>query len=154
LDLGFNWLGDEEVQDICEGLCKNTALRELNLYGCHRISNKGLKTILRCLKQHNTSLHKIGLQAFDEEGKRIIEEISYWVKLNRAGRYLIKSCLAPSAISSEQDNQSNDQQLFVQSGDSVAPAPMALWPRALEKSNKDPDPIYHLVREGFVLNQR
>jgi hypothetical protein len=161
LDLGFNWLGNEEVEDICNiGLCKNTSLRELNLYGNHRISHKGMRLILRCLQEHNTSLHKIGLQAFDEEGKQLIEEINYWLKLNKAGRYLIKSCLAsPSllVVSMEQGNQSDDQQPPCHKSDRESVVPIGLWPRVLEKSNKDPDSIFHLVREGFggrIINYR
>merc|ERR1712157_549391 len=111
-DLGYNWLGNQEIQDICTGLRKNTTLRELNLYGCHRISHKGMKTILRCLQLHNTSLHKICLQAFDEEGQQLIEEIDYWLKLNRAGRFLIKLCLPPSSLSLEDGNQSSSHHLF------------------------------------------
>jgi len=157
LDLGFNWLGNEEVEDICSiGLCKNTSLRELNLYGNHRISHKGMKVILRCLKEHNTSLHKIGLQSFDEEGERLIKEINYWLKLNKAGRSLIKTYLA--SPSTEQGNQSNDRQrpCHKSDGEPVA-VPMGLWPRVLEKSNKDPDSLFHLVREGFgarIINYR
>jgi len=155
LDLGFNWLGNQEVEDICIGLCKNTSLRELNLYGCHRISHTGMNIILRCLQKHNTSLHKIGLQAFDEEGKQLIEEINYWLKLNKAGRYLIKSYMESSSVSSEQGNQTNDPPLCHNSH--REPAPMGLWPHALVKSNKDPDSIFHLVREGFgarIMNHR
>ena len=139
LDLSFNWLGNEEVQDIFFGLRKNTSLREINLYGCHRISHTGMKVILRCLQNHNTSLHKVGLQAFDEKGRRLIEKINYWLKLNRAGRYLIKSNSALLSTSSKQDNKTNETE----------PVPISLWPRVLMKSNKDPDSIFHLVREGF-----
>lgn len=137
LDLGFNWLGNEEVQDICIGLGKNTSLRELNLSGCHRISHTGMKLILRCLQKHNTSLHKIGLQAFDEEGRRLIQEINHWLKLNKAGRYLLKT--TPTPTQTQQQNQRKGQPAV----------PMGLWPHVLEKSKGDPDSIFHLVREGF-----
>lgn len=150
LDLGFNWLGDQGVEDIFTGLDKNTTLRDLNLCGCHRISNKGLKAILRCLQLHNTSLHTIGLQAFDEEGERIIEEIKYWLKLNKAGRFLIKSSLPGSSMSLEQDHQCNSSSGAHPSLNGLRRgAPIALWSHALEKSNNDPDSIFHLIREGF-----
>lgn len=151
LDLGFNWLGNQEIQDICMGLAKNTNLRELNLYGCHRISHKGMKTILQCLQLHNTSVHKIGLQAFDEEGQRIIEEINYWLKLNRGGRFLIKLSLPAS---SKEGNQSFSHHPF-QNGHRDA-ATLGIWPHALEKSNNEPDSLFHLIREGFgarILNR-
>jgi len=151
LDLGFNWLGNQEIEDICTGLAKNTNLRELNLYGCHRISHKGMKTILRCLQLHNTSLHKIGLQAFDEEGQRLIEEINYWLKLNRGGRFLIKLSLPTST---KKVNQSSSQHTF-QNGHRDA-ATLGIWPHALEKSNNEPDSLFHLMREGFgarILNR-
>jgi len=147
LDLGFNLLGNQEVEDICIGLRENTSLRELNLHGCHRISHTGMKTILRCLQKHNTSIHKIGLQAFDEEGKQLIEEINYWLKLNKAGRYLIRA-----STSSEQGN--NTQPYHNSHGET---APIGILPRALMKSNKDPDSIFHLLREGLgarIINHR
>jgi len=143
LDLGFNWLGDKEVEDICIGLRKNTSLRELNLYGCHRISHIGMTIILDCLENHNISLHKIGLQAFDDEGKQLIEKINYWLKLNKAGRYLIKSFMESSTVTIEQADHQPSSRI-----DRV-PVPIGLWPLVLEKSNKDPDSIFHLVREGF-----
>eukprot|EP00531_Pseudo-nitzschia_arenysensis_P010308 CAMPEP_0116156166 /NCGR_PEP_ID=MMETSP0329-20121206/22690_1 /TAXON_ID=697910 /ORGANISM="Pseudo-nitzschia arenysensis, Strain B593" /LENGTH=428 /DNA_ID=CAMNT_0003653237 /DNA_START=133 /DNA_END=1419 /DNA_ORIENTATION=- len=130
LDLGYNWLGNKEVKDIFAGLSRNTRLRELNLYGCHRISHSGMKVILECLQKHNTSLHKIGLQAFDEEGERLIAEINHLLKLNKAGRYLIKSSL-----------ESPSQQR--------AAVPMGLWSHVLQKSNTDADSMFHLLREGF-----
>ena len=139
LDLGYNWLGNEEVQEICRGLSKNTSLRELNLFGCHRISHKGMKAILQCLKKHNTTLHKIGLQTFDAEGERLMEEINHWLKLNRAGRYLIKSALVSPSASTEPHG-----------------VPTGLWSHVLHKSNSDPESMFHLLREGFgsrILNQ-
>lgn len=147
LDLGYNWLGNEDVEEICRGLSKNQSLRELNLFGCHRISYKGMKSILRCLKKHNTSLHKIGLQAFDEEGKRLIEEINHWLKLNKAGRYLIKSSLASPLASMEQQGACQPKKETV---------PTGLWSHVLHKSNSDPESMFHLLREGFgsrILNQ-
>jgi hypothetical protein len=121
LNLAYNWLGDQEVEDICQGLRKNTSLRELNLFGCQRISNEGLKMILECLKYHNTSLQTVQLQSFNDEGKRLIQEIGYWLSLNKAGRYIIKS----------QD-----------------PIAAGLWPYVLEKSNRQPDALFYLIREG------
>jgi len=154
LDLGLNWLGNEEIEEICAGLCKNATLRELNLHGCHRISHKGLKTILRCLQLHNTSLLKIGLQAFDEEGQRLIEEINYWLKLNKGGRSLIQLSLPPSSASSEQGTQSIGHHPR-KSGrrDSTT---LGIWPHALAKSSTEPDCLFHLLREGFgarILNR-
>jgi hypothetical protein len=122
LDLAFNWLGDKEVKDICKGLCKNKSLRELDLFGCQRISNDGLKTILECVKHHNTSLHKIRLQPFDKEGKKLIRDIDYWLGLNMAGRYLIQL---------------------------ADPVPEGLWPSTLAKSNRAPDALFYLVREAI-----
>jgi hypothetical protein len=122
LDLAFNWLGDEEVNDICMGLCKNKSLRELDLFGCQRISNYGLRTILECVRHHNTTLHKIRLQPFDDEGEKLVRDIDHWLGLNMAGRYLI------------------------QLADSV---PESLWPSVLVKSNHTPDSLFYLIREGI-----
>mmetsp|Transcript_6131 Transcript_6131/g.11332 ORF Transcript_6131/g.11332 Transcript_6131/m.11332 type:complete len:384 (-) Transcript_6131:243-1394(-) len=121
LDLGFNWLGDQEVEEICKGLRSNTSLEELNLFGCRRISNRGLRTILDCVKHHNTSLHKVHVKAFDEEGERLVREIDHWVSLNKAGRYLMKS----------QD-----------------PVPVGLWQLVLEKSSRQPGSLFFLIREA------
>ncbi|KAL3909476.1 MAG: hypothetical protein SGILL_008072 [Bacillariaceae sp.] len=122
LDLGYNWLGDEEVEDICQGLRKNTSLRELNLFGCQRISHEGFRTLLDCIKNHNTSLHKVQLQAFDEEGRQLVREINYWLNLNKAGRYLMKS---------------------------TVPVSEGLWPLVLSKSSKDADSLFYLIREAI-----
>ncbi|KAG7368854.1 leucine rich repeat LRR-containing protein [Nitzschia inconspicua] len=122
LDLAFNWLGDEGVEHICEGLCKNKSLQELNLYGCHRISNAGLRTILDCVQYYNTSLHEIRLQTFDEEGEGLVRRINHFLALNKAGRYLV---------------QSNN------------PVPESLWPLVLAKSNQTPDSLFYLIREAI-----
>mmetsp|Transcript_17792 Transcript_17792/g.49294 ORF Transcript_17792/g.49294 Transcript_17792/m.49294 type:complete len:157 (+) Transcript_17792:483-953(+) len=52
-----------------------------------------METLLRCLADHNTSLHEIRLQATDEEASSILERIDYWLELNRAGRCLVKESL-------------------------------------------------------------
>lgn len=122
LDLAFNWLGDEEVEEICRGLKKNVSLRTLNLYGCQRISNTGLRIILDCVQHYNTTLRTISLQAFDEEGEGLVREINHWLSLNKAGRYL------------------------VQSEKQVAES---LWPSVLEKSNRDADALFFLIREAI-----
>jgi hypothetical protein len=124
LDLAFNWLGDQDVEEICIGLRKNTHLRELNLFGCQRISNAGLRMMLHCLKYHNTSLHEVELQSFDEEGDRLLREINYWLCLNKAGRYMVK----------EQDSSH-----------------AGLWPLVFERSNHQVDSIFFLLREGVNL---
>ena len=123
IDLQFNWLGDQDVQHICQGLRKNTSLRELNFYGCQRITKTGLETLLKCLELHNTSLHSITAQALDEESEKLVSRIAYWTDLNKAGRYLVHSSSVVSGI----------------------------WPLALERSSKDqvqPNALYHLLRHG------
>jgi hypothetical protein len=166
LDLSFNWLGNQEVDDICIGLRNNTSLKELNLYGCHRINHDGMKTLLHCVQHYNTSIHTINLQTFDDEGKRLVNEINYWLKLNKAGRYLIKeedSFLPSSSLSSsENEYQQQDQGQRSNSNSNSNSnrnrgVPSGLWPLALAKTNQDPDSIFYLVREGLsprILQQR
>jgi Leucine Rich repeat len=121
LDLSFNWLGNLEVHDICQGLQRNTSLRELNLYGCQRISHEGMEAILDCLQRHNSSIESIQIQAFDDKGKQLVLEINHWLSLNKAGRYLLKS---------------------------LRPQPSGLWPLVLERSNDKPDSLFYLLRQG------
>mmetsp|Transcript_17314 Transcript_17314/g.42061 ORF Transcript_17314/g.42061 Transcript_17314/m.42061 type:complete len:588 (-) Transcript_17314:338-2101(-) len=123
VDVQYNWLGDQDVHHICQGLRKNTSLRELNLCGCQRITKIGLETLLKCLERHNTSLHSIKAQALDEESEKLVTRITYWTDLNKAGRYLVHSSSVPSGI----------------------------WPLALERSSSDrdqPNALYHLLRHG------
>jgi hypothetical protein len=122
LDLAFNWIGDEEVDEICQGLGKNQSLRELDLFGCQRVSNYGLKTILECIKNHNTSLHKIRLEPVDDEGEKLVREINHWLVLNIAGRYMIEL---------------------------ADPVPESVWPFVLAKSNRSPDALFYLIREAI-----
>jgi hypothetical protein len=121
LDLSFNWLGNQEVVDICQGLRKNTSLHELNLYGCQRISHEGMAAMLDCLQHHNATMKTIHIQAFDDEGNRLVREINHWLSLNKAGRYLLKS------LHSE---------------------PLGLWPHVLAGSNNSPDSLFYLIRQG------
>ena len=141
LDLGYNWFADRDVQDICQGLTRNTnntSLRKLNLFGCHRITHVGMNAILGCLKDHNTSLQTVSLEAITEEEKRIEEQIKYWLDLNKAGRCLIKSTTSATTMSTTSSASSGQERV-----------PMGLWPLALEKSKMHPDSIFYLVREGL-----
>jgi hypothetical protein len=121
LDLGFNWMGDGDVQQICQALKQNKSLRELNLFGCQRISDVGIHAMLQCLQQYNTSLRTIQVQAFDGRAARIMDQIHYWLALNRSGRCLLK----------EDDD-----------------VPSGLWPLVFQKSNGQPDSLYYLLRQG------
>ena len=131
VDLQYNWLGDQDIQHICQGLRKNTSLRELNFYGCQRVTKSGMETLLKCLELHNTSLHSIKVQALDKESEKLVSRIAYWTDLNKAGRYLVHSSSVVSGI----------------------------WPLALERSSKDqeqPNALYHLLRHGSpkILHDR
>eukprot|EP00536_Pseudo-nitzschia_multiseries_P015144 jgi/Psemu1/41432/gm1.41432_g len=102
LDLSYNWFGDEEISDLCRGLRTNTTLRTLNLYGCNRITSRGMEALLQCVVEHNTSLHEIRLQvhALDEEGTAVVAKLEYWLGLNRAGRCLVKESMPAYAYAS------------------------------------------------------
>jgi Leucine Rich repeat len=133
IDLQFNWLGDQDVKHICQGLCKNTSLRELNLHGCSRVTKSGLQTLMTCLERHNTSLHTVTAQAFDDESDKIVDRINYWTSLNKFGRYLIHRL--PSLSSSS-------------SGEQDGTVPPGLWPHVLEKSKDQPNILNYLLRHG------
>lgn len=134
LDLGFNWLGNQEVLDICQGLLKNTSLRELNIYGCQRITKMGLMALLTCLQEDNMSLHQVKVQSLDEESDRLVESINHWTSLNKAGRYLIHHLPCSSSSSSPSDQEGT--------------VPSGLWPLVMEKSKDQPDALYYFLRQG------
>jgi len=143
LDLGYNWFADRDVQEMCQGLAQNTnntSLRKLNLFGCHRITHVGMNAILHCLKDHNTSLQIVCLEAITEEEKRIEKQINYWLDLNKAGRCLIKSKSTSTSSSTTTSTTTSSGRERV---------PMGLWPLALEKSKMHPDSVFYLVREGL-----
>lgn len=127
LDLSFNWIGDNEVRQLCDGLANNNSLRELNIFGCQRISNKGLDLLLGCIRDYNKSLWKIQVSAWNSKASMLVDHINTFLKLNKAGRYLIK----------EENN-----------------VPQSLWPLVLEKSNTQPDSIYYFLRTGGILNRQ
>ena len=119
LDLGFNWIGNAEILEICKGLKKNRSLRELNVFGCQRISDVGFQSLLDCIQTHNTSIHKIQLQAFGYRASRLKEEINIWLGRNRSGRYLLQQ-----------------------------EVPAGLWPLVFRKIGRQPDALYYLLRQG------
>jgi hypothetical protein len=121
LDLSYNWLGNQEVIDICQGLRKNTSLLELNLYGCQRVSHEGMAALLDCVQHHNTFIQAIHIQTFDEEGMRLVQDINYWLGLNKAGRSLLKS---------------------------LHTEPLGIWPTVLAGPNTTPDALFYLIRQG------
>lgn len=121
LDLSYNWLGNQEVADICQGLRKNTSLLELNLYGCQRISHEGMAAILDCVQHHNTSIRTIHIQTFHDEGDRLVRDINHWLSLNKGGRSLLKK---------------------------LHTEPLGLWPTVLAGPNITPDSLFYLIRQG------
>jgi hypothetical protein len=90
LDLSYNWIGDAELSQICQSLQTNTSLRELNVFGCQRISAEGLKVLLACLTRYNTSLTNVKVHVFDSQATEVRTEIDHLLSLNRAGRGLLK----------------------------------------------------------------
>lgn len=124
LDLSFNWIGSAEVQKLCKGLQVNTSVRSLNLYGCQRIGHVGIAALLKCLKEHNTSLFQIQVQVFDATSTRLHSALLHWQSLNRAGRCLLR-----------------------QGGSTQSP----LWPLFLAKSNNDPTTLFHILQQGGPL---
>jgi hypothetical protein len=121
LDLSFNWIGNEGVAQICKGLRKNSSLRELNLFGCQRISDVGLASILECVESHNTTLWSVSVQAYDCRANRLKKQIDHWLTLNRSGRCLLQ----------HYDN-----------------VPSGLWPLVFEKSKDQPEALYYLLQQG------
>lgn len=126
LDMSFNWIGDEELSQIVTGLRDNTSLRELNVFGCQRITDFGLRLLLVCLRRYNTSLWELHAPEWNERASKVKRQINHWLKLNKAGRYLL------------------------QLQEDIAPG---LWALALEKVNSQPDSLYHIIRQGGVQNR-
>ena len=137
LDLSYNWIGDDELERLCEGLssrsssCVNLPLQDLNIFGCQRITSKGLKVLLDCLKYHNTTLQTVHVQTLVENSKEVSEvraKIEYWLSLNRAGRNLLKQETSEGANATK--------------------VPTGLWPLVFERNNLNSDVIFHLLQEG------
>jgi hypothetical protein len=133
LDLSFNWIGDDEIKQICRGLaskkCNSPLLRNINVFGCQRISDKGLSSILECIQHYNTSLWSIQVPEWNYKGSQIKEQINYGLKLNKAGRYLL------------QQNCRDNLPLH------------GLWPLVFQKINLQPESLYHFLRQGDVLQR-
>lgn len=134
LNISFNWIGDKDVEKLCDGLRINNSLHRLNMLGCHRITLDGLSTLEKCLEDHNTSLHYIHLQTTFENATTSNththnnshhpqhSQILHWLSLNRAGRCLLRSETA---------------------------AQNPLWPLLLaKKSNNEPTTLYHILQQG------
>lgn len=126
LDVSFNWIGDEEVKKISNGLAKNKSLRELNIFGCQRISDDSLHSLFECLRDCNKSLWKIQAPEWNTRASSLMNQIKILLKLNKAGRYLLQE---------------------------QASVPLSLWPHALEKSNQQPENLYYFLRHGSMLNR-
>jgi hypothetical protein len=121
LDISFNWIGDGDIERICDGLRTNTSLNRLNILGCQRITQGGLSSLSKCLEDHNASLHHIHFQTFATAGTRLSSQLRHWLSLNRAGRSLLRS---------ENAEQS------------------PLWPLLLAKSSVEPTTLYHILQQG------
>lgn len=121
LDLNFNWMGDSDVLELCEGLKKNQTLRELRLFGCQRITKVGMQAILDCIQEWNCSIYQLEIQVLNDEMHHLYEEIQHWLSLNRAGR-----CL-------------------VQQAETISPA---VWPLVLANSAQNSNALYYLMRQG------
>eukprot|EP00980_Cylindrotheca_fusiformis_P024894 scaffold12678_cov116-Cylindrotheca_fusiformis.AAC.1 len=126
LDMSFNWIGDEEVSQVAKALERNTSLRELNVFGCQRITSYGLWLLLACIRDYNTSLRELHAPEWNGRASKVKRQINYWLKLNRTGRYLLKE------------------------KDGVAPG---LWTLALEKAKFQPDSLFHFLRQGGVYGR-
>jgi hypothetical protein len=126
LDMSFNWIGNDEISRIVNGLNENTSLRHLNVFGCQRITDDGLSLLLECISGSNASLWELQAPEWNDRASKLKRQISYWLKLNKAGRCLLKKqdCVAPG-----------------------------LWPLALEKVNSQPDSLFHFLRHGGVQNR-
>jgi hypothetical protein len=123
LDLSFNWIDNKAIQNVSQALSlKHSKLRELNLFGCQRISDVGVQHLLRCLKNSNTTLKNVNLHACGYRASRRMEELEAFLALNRSGRYLLK-CDLPSGA----------------------------WPLVLARFSGSPDVMYHFLQENPSL---
>lgn len=123
LDLSFNWIDDTAIQKVSQALSlKHSKLRELNLFGCQRISDVGVQHLLQCLKSRITTLKSVNLHACGYPPGRRIEELETLLALNRSGRYILK-CVLPSGA----------------------------WPLVLARFSDSPDVMYHFLQENPSL---
>mmetsp|Transcript_44489 Transcript_44489/g.107181 ORF Transcript_44489/g.107181 Transcript_44489/m.107181 type:complete len:321 (+) Transcript_44489:406-1368(+) len=122
-DISFNLIGDSEIQQISRGLSWNTKLRELDLRGCQRITDNGLRSLLSCISGRNTSLWHLHIPKSCQGRSNLSGQILYWLRVNKAGRRLLQ----------EQD--------FVD---------RSLWALVLQKGSPDPAIVYHFLRNGIL----
>jgi Leucine Rich repeat len=121
LDLSYNWIGDEDVNRLCQGLRMNESLRRLSIMGCHRITNRGVSLLICCLRDKNTSLQQIEVRTCDNSNDELQADLHHLLCLNRAGRG------------------------FLRSEDS---ARSPLWPLIFAKSNAEFTALFHMLRDG------
>jgi Ran GTPase-activating protein (RanGAP) involved in mRNA processing and transport len=123
VDLSFNWIDDKAIQKVSQALSlKHSKLRELNLFGCQRISDVGVQHLLQCLKSSNTTLKDVNLHACGYRASRCVEELETLLALNRSGRYLLKCNLHSGA-----------------------------WPVVLARFRCNPEIVYHFLQENPSL---
>ncbi|CAJ1961921.1 unnamed protein product [Cylindrotheca closterium] len=123
LDISFNLIGDSEVQQISRGLSWNTKLRELDLRGCQRITDCGLRHLLSCISGRNTSLWHLHIPKSCQGQSALSGQIQYWIRVNKAGRRLLQ----------EQDSVDRN-----------------LWALVLWNASPDPAVLYHFLRNGIL----
>lgn len=123
LDISFNLIGDHEVQQIARGLSLDTRLRELDLRGCQRITDHGLRSLLSCISGRNTTLWHLHIPKSCQGQSNLNGQIQYWLRVNKAGRRLLQ----------EQDSVDR-----------------SLWASVLQKASPDPAILYHFLRNGIL----
>ena len=123
LDISFNLIGDNECALIARGLSWNSSLRELDIRGCQRITDCGLRYLLSCISDRNTSLWYLHVPKSCQGQSDVCVQILHWLRVNKTGRRLLQ-----------------EQEIIDRS----------LWATILAKASSDPSCIYHFVRNGIL----
>jgi len=137
LQLNSNHLGDEGGTLLAEALQHNTGLKNLGL-ARNSLRSKTANALLRALtgdgSSNRSNVTLVRLHLSDNPGlpSSLERTISYLVRANRAGRYLLRSSKASVNFSCKGNNE----------GDACN---RSLWPRVLE--GLDADIIYFFLRE-------
>jgi len=124
VDLSHNWIGDDDIDQLCNSLRTNSSLRRLSLTGCHRITDRGITHLVECLREYNTSLHHIHIQTGSKSDAMLHLKLQHWLGQNRCGRSLLKC------------------------EDSIR---SPLWPLVFQKNNTDPNVLFDMLRGSGTI---
>jgi len=151
LQLNSNRLGDEGGRIIAEALRDNTSLKTLGL-ARNSLGSKTAEAFLETLDFHgNLSLKQLSLSGNPDIPLKSERTISYLVRANRAGRYLLRNDASSRNTINKNDENANKCLCRTNNTNSGGTngnggdCRNKLWPLIFQRL--DPDMIYFFLRE-------